>query len=216
MKAMILAAGMGSRLRPLTEHTPKPLIKIGGLALIEHHLQALQRIGILDVVINVSYHGKQLMDFLGDGKRYDLNISYSIEESGPVGTGAGVLKALPLLGGSPFLVISADIYTDFPFESLMKSPIKKVHLVMVDNPLWHPKGDYGLTDGRLHFDEPKLTYASFGLFSPSLFENSPSGAFGLSVLIEQAIRSQEASGEKYSGSWHNIGTLEDLRAAERV
>jgi MurNAc alpha-1-phosphate uridylyltransferase len=216
MKAMILAAGMGSRLRPLTDHTPKPLIKIRGLALIEHHLQALQRIGIVDIVINVSYHGKQLMDFVGDGKRYGVNITYSFEENGPLGTGGGILKALPLLGSSPFLVISADIYTDFAFQELMNRAIKKAHLVMVENPAWHPKGDYGLHKEILNFDEPKFTYASFGLFSPKLFENCSAGIFGLSTLIDEAIRDGEATGEIYSGVWHNIGTIEDLRAAERV
>jgi MurNAc alpha-1-phosphate uridylyltransferase len=216
MKAMILAAGMGSRLKPLTDHTPKPLIKIRGLALIEHHLQALHAMGIFDVVINVSYHGKQLMDFLGDGKRYGLKIAYSFEENGPLGTGGGILKALPLLDSSPFLVISADIFTDFSFQELIKRPIKKAHLVMVENPVWHPKGDYGLTQGLLNFNEPKYTYASFGLFSRELFENCSPGIFGLSTLIDEAIRNREATGEIYSGLWHNIGTIEDLRAAERV
>ncbi len=217
MKAMILAAGMGSRLKPLTDHTPKPLIKIQGRSLIEHHLVALQRIGIVDIVINVAYHGKLLMEFLGDGKKHGVNITYSFEENGPFGTGGGILHALPLLGNSPFLVISADIFTDFPFQTLLSQALKKAHVLMVENPAWHAKGDYGLSEGILNFNDPKLTYASFGLFSHELFENCSSSNFGLfsPAFIDSAIHAGEVSGEHYSGIWHNIGTIEDLRAAER-
>jgi MurNAc alpha-1-phosphate uridylyltransferase len=218
MKAMILAAGMGSRLRPLTDHTPKPLVKIRGRALIEHHLLALQSIGVVDIIINVSYHAKQLMEFLGDGEKYGVKITYSYEENGPYGTGGGIFHALPLLGDAPFLVISADIYTDFLFEKLMTEPVKKAHLVMVANPAWHLHGDYGLLNGIVNFEEPKFTYASFGLFSPSLFLNCVGGTYGLfsPSLIDVAIQEGQVTGELYSGSWHNIGTLEDLHLAEGV
>lgn len=216
MKAMILAAGLGSRLKPLTDHTPKALVKIRGFALIEHHLFALRRIGVLNIIINVAYHGKKLMDFLGNGEKYGVNIVYSFEENGPFGTGGGIFNALSFLDRSPFIVISADIYTDFPFEKLLSQKIKKAHLVMVENPDWHSQGDYGLTKGLLNFEEPKLTYASFGLISPLLFENCSAGNFGLSTLFETAIREEKISGELYSGVWHNIGTPQDLEAAEKI
>lgn len=214
MKAMILAAGMGTRLRPLTDHTPKPLIPVKGEPLIVHHLKALKKSGIQEVVINVAYQAPKIMDYLGNGEKYGLNIAFSVEENGPIGTAGGILKALPLLGDAPFICLSADIFSDFPIENLFHRSIKKAHLMMVENPAWHPKGDYGLENGWLNFSQPKFTYANFGLFSPSLFENCSPNVFGLSTLFEAAISNQEISGELFTGMWHNIGTVDDLHIVE--
>ena len=172
MKAMILAAGLGERMRPLTDHTPKPLLKVGGATLIEYHIERLAREGFRELVINVSHLGEQIVNFCGDGGRWGLAIKYSHEEA-PLETAGGIVKALPLLGQEPFLVVNGDIWIDYPFGALLPRAGQLgdcAHLVMVDNPPQHPLGDFRLDDEGLVRVRPStesgLTYAGVGLFAP--------------------------------------------------
>lgn len=217
MKAMILAAGRGERLRPLTDHTPKPLIEVGGQPLIVYHLQALARAGITEVVINAAWRAGQIQATLGDGRRWGVRIHYSIEMPGGLETGGGVRAALPLLGGEPFLLISADTYTDFDFVRLGRQPlpVRGVRLVLVDNPAHHPTGDFGLEGERLTAGEPRLTYAGIGLYSPALFNDRSLARFPLVDVIRQAMDDGRAYGMRHAGRWIDVGrpaTLAQARA----
>lgn len=214
MKAMILAAGRGQRLRPLTDVTPKPLLAVHGKPLIVHHLIRLQLAGFREVVINTSWLADKIENFLEDGSRYGLQIQYSREPEGALDTGGGIMNALPLLGGKPFLVVNGDIYTDFPFECL-KQKLRDgdlAHLVMVGNPLLHHEGDFHLTaDGRLHADrEPRLTYSGIGVHDPKLFQYCSLGKFPMLPFWQQAMQTGCVSGQKYEGMWKDIGTIEGL------
>ncbi len=221
MKAMILAAGRGERLRPLTDHTPKPLLEAGGRRLIEHHLARLSAAGFRDIVINLAYRGSQIEAFLGDGSRYGLRIQYSREGESPLETGGGILHALPLLGDDPFLVINGDIWTDYPFQRLRMALAGLAHLVLVPNPPHHARGDFALADdGRVAGCAPDnirecLTFSGIGLYDPRLFDNCSAGPFPLAPLLRRAAASGEVSGERYDGAWLDVGTprrLERLRA----
>lgn len=227
MKAMILAAGRGQRMQPLTETTPKPLLPVGGRLLIDYHLHALAAAGIQDVVINVCYHANQIIQYLGDGHRYGLRIVFSHEQDGCLGTGGGIKKALQFLGDEPFILLSADIFTHFPLQTLLKtklldsfqtSPLNSsptlAHLVLVDNPYYHSQGDFTLDhQGWLKLEgSNKLTYAGIGVISPKLFATAPIEAFSLSILFKQGINLQAVTGEHYLGFWDNIGTPEQLQA----
>ncbi len=214
MKAMILAAGLGARLQPLTLTTPKPLIFVGQHRLIEYHLYRLAALGITEVVINIFHHQNQFPEILGNGSRYGIKIHYSIEET-LLGTGGGIYQALPILGNAPFIVLSGDIWTDFPLGKWLKSSINSTHLVLVDNPRYHEKGDFGLAnDGSLTAIHPFYTYASFGILHPNLFTGVTKKCFGLAELFHLAVASGQISGEKYSGAWFNVGTLEELTALQ--
>lgn len=211
MKAMILAAGRGERMRPLSDQTPKPLLKIGSHSLIEHHLIALEKAGIKEVVINVSFQAKMIMDQLGDGQKFNLNITYSFEENGPFGTGGGLFQALPFLGNDPFLLVSGDIMTDFDFKILMNKPIATAHLMMVENPEFHPKGDFALlNDGRLSLGEPRLTYGNIAVINPKLMADQKAGKYPLAPILQQAIKEGKVTGECFRGLWFNIGTPQQL------
>lgn len=211
MRAMILAAGLGTRMGELTRKTPKALLRIGDHYLIEHSLMQLVKAGIQDIVINLFFHGEQIEKALGNGKRYGATILYS-KENERLETGGGIFKALPLLGPDPFLVISCDIITDFPFYKLDSlSNHHLAHLIMVDNPVYHPEGDFALTHDEINLDQsPKLTYANIGLFHPSLFNSCRPGHFRLTTVLQPAIKKKLVSGEYYAGKWHNIGTPEDM------
>ena len=210
MKAMILAAGKGERMRPLTDVTPKPLLLVDGQPLITYHLKALKIAGIKEVVINTWYLGKQLVSSLGDGRNFGLKITYS-EEQELLNTGGGIANALPLLGTDPFLVLSADILTDFPIQTLPTAPHGLAHLVMVDNPSYHLEGDFGLDRGKLKLNTGvKLTYGNIGIFRPEFFASCPAGAFPLGALLRQHIANDLVTGQYYAGAWHNIGTPADL------
>ena len=214
MRAMILAAGRGERLRPLTDKTPKPLLEVQGKPLIVHHLERLRDAGITHIVINTSWLAEQLQHKLGDGSTWGVHIQYSYEGPEPLETGGGIFKALPLLGRDPFLVVNGDIHTDFPFETL-KHRIKPdflAHLVMVPNPRHHPKGDFHLSPiGHLRLDgEPKLTYSGIGVYKADLFQECRVGKFALLPLLLEAISQEALSGESYSGAWSDIGRLEDF------
>jgi MurNAc alpha-1-phosphate uridylyltransferase len=215
MHAMILAAGRGKRMGSLTEHTPKPLLKIKNKPLITHQIEALARAGIKDIVMNVGYLGSQIEAALGNGKQFGVSIQYSPED--PVlETGGGVAKALPLLGSDPFIVVSSDIYTDYPYDKLPKDPNALIHMVMVDNPPYHPRGDYALVDGKIaETGGPLLNFGGIGVYRPELFAGCPVGIFPLAVLYKKAIQSQQITGEYYCGVWHNIGTPEQLALSER-
>ncbi len=210
MRAMILAAGRGKRMQPLTDSLPKPLLTVKGRSLIAHHLKSLVRAGITEVVINVGHLGHKIEEALGNGAQYELAIQYSYED--PIlETGGGVYKALPLLGPDPFIVISGDVLTDYPLEKCPKNPRGLGHLVMVDNPPYHPLGDFALVDGWLQESGgPLLNFAGIGVYHPEMFTECPRGAFPLSLLFKRAIRDWMLSGEYYQGLWHNIGTPEQL------
>jgi MurNAc alpha-1-phosphate uridylyltransferase len=209
-KAMLLAAGRGERLRPLTDKTPKPLIPVHGKPLIAYTLEKLPAIGITEVVINISYLAKQFPKTLGDGSQFGLAITYSYEPE-VLETGGGILQALPLLGNEPFLVISGDIYTEYPFEKLVLPDHKLAHLVLAPNPNFHPEGDYSLTTNNLlSFAPPKYTYASFGILHPKLFEDAKPGNFSFIPLINKRLPNGLITGELYTGIWHNIGTIQEL------
>lgn len=214
MKAMILAAGRGERMRPLTDTIPKPLAPFRGGRLIDPLLYALARAGFQEVVINVCYLAEHIIEYLEDGRRYGLHIQYSREsEKSGLETGGGVLQALPLLGGQPFLVVSADIITDFPFNDLMNKPLTGLaHLIFVDNPGFHPHGDFHLnSDGTVALQgDNMLTFASISVLHPQLFTGCQPGKFPLVKLFREAIAKQRLTGEPYRGEWHNIGTYAQL------
>lgn len=216
MRAMILAAGRGERMRPLTDHTPKPLLQVGGQYLIAHHLQALAEAGFHEVVINHAYLGEQIVAALGDGQRFGVQIRYSAEQQA-LETGGGIFKALPLLGDAPFLVINGDIWCDYPLQGLRSCEPTLAHLVMVDNPPQHPAGDFVLDGGRLH-DGPgtRLTFSGIGVYQPALFAGCEPGAFPLAPLLRAAMARGAVSGEHYQGQWHDIGTPQRLAALERA
>ena len=217
MKAMILAAGKGERLRPLTLHTPKPLVRAGGVPLIEYHLRALKRAGFTDVVINHAWLGQQIEDYLGDGQRLGLNIAYS-PEGEPLETGGGIFRALPLLGDEPFLVVNGDIWTDCDFAPL-KAPIKGLaHLVLVDNPLHHPTGDFALVGGEVRDDASlsRLTYSGIAVLHPQLFAGCSAGAFKLAPLLREAMGKGQVTGEHFTGRWVDVGTHERLADVEQM
>jgi MurNAc alpha-1-phosphate uridylyltransferase len=214
MKAMILAAGRGERMRPLTDNIPKLLVPFGKGRLIDPLLFGLQRAGIREVVINICYLPDQITAYLGEGERYGLKIVYSREaQVGGLETGGGILQALPLLGDQPFLIVSSDLVTDYPFAELIRKPLTGLaHLVLVANPDFHLQGDFNLNSQGLVTEqgENMLTYASISVLHPKLFADCQPGKFPLAQLLRQAIRQQKVTGEQYQGVWHNIGTLEQL------
>ena len=214
---MILAAGRGERMRPLTDTVPKCLLRIGGQTLIERHVYALAQAGITGLVINHAYLGEQIVKALGDGSAYGVNISYSPETGNSLETGGGILNALPLLGTEPFLAVNADIWTDFPFDSLPSQPDSLAHLVMVGNPENHPEGDFSLSEGRLSQQGPAmLTFSGIGVYRPELFADCTPGMFPLAPVLRNTMDAGQVSGQYYTGSWFDVGTPERLDALNRV
>ena len=214
MKAMILAAGRGERLRPLTDSTPKPLLQAGKLKLIEHHLSALSAAGFNNVVINIGHLGQQLIDQLGDGSRYQLTIHYSDERNAVLETGGGIYKALPLLKSDPFLVINGDIWSDIDLSLLPIEIDSMAHLVLVENPPQHLEGDFSLAQGNVenkNKDNASWTFSGIGIYSHKLFEDCKEQRFPLAPLLRQQIQKRQISGEIYDGSWFDIGTLDRLK-----
>ena len=218
MKAMILAAGKGERMRPLTLTTPKPLVRAGGLPLIEYHLRALAAAGFNDIVINHAWLGQQIEDHLGDGSRFGLSIQYS-PEGEPLETGGGILRALSLLGDEAFVVVNGDIWTDYDF-SVLHQPINGLaHLVLADNPNHHPAGDFTLVGGQVHDgqpDTPTLTYSGIAVLHPQLFDGCSAGAFKLAPLLRTAMADGQVSGERLNGRWVDVGTHERLAEVETL
>jgi len=219
MRAMILAAGRGERMRPLTDHTPKPLLKVAHRALIEHHLTALMTAGIHDVVINHAYLGIQIEQYLGDGQRYGLRITYSPESEG-LETGGGIHNALPLLGDEPFLVVNGDIWTDYPFTSLVHRVLHTgdlAHLILVKNPEHNPDGDFILSAERVVTSGAnKYTFSGIACYKPAFFAHCSPGKFPLAPMLRQAIAGGQVSGELYMGGWVDVGTPERLTALDCV
>lgn len=217
MQAMILAAGRGERMRPLTDHTPKPLLRAGGKMLIEYHLEALVRAGVTNILINYAHLGAQIEAALGDGARYDAHITYSPEPEGALETGGGIQRALPWLRDGPFLVVNGDVWTDFDYATLPKSINGVAHLVLVDNPEQHPEGDFCLLDERVfECAGPRLTFSGIGLYRATLFANCTPGRFPLAPLLRQAMTQGLVSGMHYSGQWSDVGTPQRLEALDRL
>lgn len=211
MKAMILAAGLGERMRPLTLHTPKPLLQAGTHSLIEHHIIKLRQAGVYDIIINLSYLGDHIKQKLGDGRAMNVTIAYSEEGPVPLGTAGAIIKALPLLGKEPFMLISADIFSDFAIEALLDKTNYLAHMVMVPNPDFHEQGDYGITDGLLTQDYPKFTYANYSVWHPSVFEHANTNLpIGIKPFIDNTLKISPISTELFSGYWINVGTPEQL------
>jgi N-acetyl-alpha-D-muramate 1-phosphate uridylyltransferase len=211
MKAMILAAGRGERMRPLTDHTPKPLLKVDDYTLIEHTVMQLVSNGFHELVINHAYLGEQIEQTLGNGGQYDASIAYSREGDSALETGGGILKALPLLGDAPFLVVNGDIATDYPFARLRDVTFDLAHLILVDNPSHHPDGDFALHDKTVaEAQELRLTFSGVGIYNPELFAGCKPGKFPLTPLLRTAMQNSRVSGEKHEGFWIDIGTPERL------
>jgi len=215
MKAMILAAGRGERMRPLTDHTPKPLLQVGGKPLIVWHLERLAAAGFQDIVINHAHLGAQIESALGDGSQWGVRIQYSPEKIA-LETAGGIANAMPLLGNAPFLVVNGDVYTDIDFGTLKLVPPNLAHLVMVNNPPQHAAGDFALSSGKLSADgTEKLTFSGIGIYLPSLFASIVRGdAAKLAPLLKAAMAQGLVSGSHHRGAWHDIGTPERLQALD--
>ncbi len=219
MRAMILAAGRGERMRPLTDHVPKPLLPVGGRALIEHHLQAFAAAGIRSVVINHAWLGDKIEAQLGDGRQYGLHILYSPEGQTALETAGGIRLALPLLGDAPFLVVNGDVLTDFPFACLLQrlQMDKTAHLVLVPNPPQHPQGDFAVQQGNACVEgTDKYTFSGIALYRPEFFRDVPPGAQKLAPFLRAAMQRGDVSAELYQGYWADIGTPQRLADADLV
>lgn len=216
MKAMILAAGRGERMRPLTDHTPKPLLVVGGKPLIVWHIERLAKAGFKEIVINHAHLGGQIESALNDGRAWGVHIQYSPELSA-LETAGGIANALPLLGLDPFLVVNGDVFTEIDFASLVIDVDDLAHLVMVDNPVQHPQGDFALIGDRLLTDgEHKLTFSGIGVYHPDLFVQVKRGeASKLAPLLKEAMNKSLVSGQHYQGLWHDVGTPERLNTLDK-
>lgn len=216
MKAMVLAAGRGERMRPITDRIPKPLVPVAGKPLIVYHLEALARAGVRDVVINLAYRGAQIREALADGSRYGVRIAYSDEGPDPIETGGGIFKALPLLGAEPFVVVNGDVWTDFDVATL--PPLDDgahARLVMVPNPPHVARGDFALDgDYVIESDTDRFTYSGIGVFSPQFFHDCQPGKFPLRPLLVRAIAARKLKGQVHRGVWLDIGTPERLAELE--
>lgn len=214
MKAMILAAGRGERLRPLTDTMPKPLVPVLGKPLIVYHIEKLAALGIVDIVINHAWLGQVLIDYLGDGSKWGVNIAYSAEEQA-LETGGGIKRALPLLQNAPFLVINGDVFIDKLPDIAPLTGDQLAHLWLVPNPSQHPEGDFALKNQQVfeHGDE-KYTFSGMGVYHPSLFDNTPEGAFALAPLLKQQMALGRVGGTLFHGLWCDVGTVARLTALE--
>ena len=211
---MILAAGRGERMRPLSDAVPKPLLEVAGKPLVVHAVERLVEAGFVELVVNLGYRGRQVRELLDDGSRWGASISYSDEGGRPIGTGAGIVRALPLLGPGPFVVTSADLRTDFRFERLRRAAVREVHLVLVANPDHNPGGDFVLQDGSLLRSGPDcLTYSGIGVCSPAAFQPVIAGAAPLAPYLDRACERGTATGEVHHGACDNVGTPAQLAAA---
>ena len=216
MKAMILAAGRGERLRPLTDELPKPLLSVGGKPIIEYTIEALVSSGFRDIIINLAYLGEKIASALGNGERFDAKIKYSYEGQSGLETAGGIIHALPLLGSGPFLVVNGDIATDFKFDGLGLEVSKLAHLVLVPNPPQHRDGDFSLVEGAVSYNGREFyTYSGIGVYRPEFFASCDQRYFPLAPLLRQAMDKQAVTGQLYAGYWMDIGTIERLRSVDR-
>ncbi len=217
MQVMILAAGRGQRMRPLTDNTPKPLLKIKNKAIIVYLIESLARAGFSNLVINYAHLGDQIVQLLGDGKNWGVQIEYSPESTGGLETGGGIFKALPLLKSDPFIVVNADIWTDFSFTRLRQDACRNInglaHLILVDNPEHNAEGDFCLQGDTVLESGPRmLTYSGIAILRHELFASSNGGVFPLAPLLRDAMKTGLVTGEHYRGTWEDIGTPERLQA----
>ncbi len=215
MKAMILAAGRGERMRPLTDKAPKPLLQAGGKPIIQHTIEQLVSAGFSEIVINIAHLGKQIKDTLGTGRQFGASIAYSDEGDIGLETAGGIINALPLLGDAPFLVVNGDIANNYDFTQLHNKAIDLAHLVLIPNPEHHPEGDFHLSDDGLinAQGKPTLTFSGIGLYSPKLFDNTAPGKTKLAPILRLAMAQNRVTGEQFNGFWMDIGTpqrLDDL------
>ena len=229
MKALIFAAGKGERMRPLTNHTPKPLLVVGGKRLIEWHIEKLAAAGILDIVINTSWLAECFEPALGDGARWNVSLHYSYEGSEPLETGGGMLQALKIIGDQTFIAVNGDIWSDVNYSRLPQVVSVPAHLVLVDNPAHNPKGDFVLNpSGHVQSDgDDKLTFSGIGIYQPALFENwraiigQTKGAdetpprFKLAPLLRHAMHQAQVTGIHHAGNWADVGTPERLEELNR-
>lgn len=214
---MLLAAGRGKRMGSLTDHLPKPLLKIGQFSLIEHLLFNLASHGFKEIIINLAYLGEKIANTLGKGADYGVSITYSREnEERGLETGGGIYQALPILGPSPFLVVSADIWTNYPFSQLRAQPLSGLaHLILVDNFEAHPQGDFNLQGGHINQTAgARLTFGNIGVYHPQLFSSCQPGFFPLAPLLHAAVEQNKVTGEHFTGEWANIGTPDALKAMQ--
>ena len=225
MKALIFAAGKGERMRPLTHHTPKPLLEVGGKRLIEWHIEKLAACGIRDIVINTSWLAECFEPALGDGSRWHVKLHYSYEGTEPLETGGGMLQALTFIGDESFIAVNGDIWSDVDYAALPKNIIGLAHLVLVDNPAHHPTGDFSLAEnGKIASEGAnKLTFSGVGIYRPALFDNwreiigevngvdETPPRFKLAPLLRHAMHRHQVSGEHHAGHWTDVGTPERLK-----
>ena len=221
MKAMILAAGMGNRMRPLTLHTPKPLLEVGGKPLIVWHIEKLQKIGVQEIVINTAWLGEKLADALGDGSQFGVKILWSHEGEG-LETAGGIINALPLLGNEPFILVNGDVWTTMDFAPLLNVQLENdlAHLVLVENPVQHPQGDFTLAANKAYtFEQARsgenLTYSGVAVMHPQMFNGLESGKRPLAPLLKQAMQQEKISAQKLQGVWVDVGTPERLNALDQ-
>lgn len=224
MKAMILAAGRGERMKPLTDSCPKPLLKVHGLTLIEHHLNKLKAVGISDIVINHAWLGEQIVAYFGNGHAFGVSIKYSSESLGALETAGGIVKALPLLGDQPFLIVNGDIFCDYGFQNLPSLDAKQLaHLIMVNNPEHNPNGDFGFVANDHYGDvltkqtnySKKYTYSGIGVYHPNLFKGLAVEKTALAPILIKAMAKNQITGSLYQGLWSDIGTPERLAQINR-
>ena len=223
MKAMILAAGFGERLRPLTETTPKPLLKVGDKPLIQYHIERLAAVGVRELVINTSWLGDQVESFVGDGSRFGVDVQWS-RESDPLETGGGIRQALPMLGSEPFLVVNGDVWSDYPLAELVAREWPEevdAHLVLVPNPDHHGKGDFELgSDHKIRYPDggQAYTFSGISVMRPEMFALYPSASkkFPLRDVLASGIKGGYVTGEVFAGSWWDIGTVERLQALDTL
>ena len=221
MKAMILAAGMGNRMRPLTLHTPKPLLEVGGKPLIVWHIEKLQKMGVQEIVINTAWLGEKLADALGDGSQFGVKILWSHEGEG-LETAGGIINALPLLGNEPFILVNGDVWTTMDFAPLLNVQLQDdlAHLVLVENPVQHPQGDFTLAANKAYtFEQARsgenLTYSGVAVMHPQMFNGLESGKRPLAPLLKQAMQQGKISAHKLQGVWVDVGTPERLNALDQ-
>jgi len=213
MRAMILAAGRGERLKPITDSVPKALIKAGETTPLERHLERLAHAGFRQCVINLGHLGEQIRDLVGDGHRWNLQVSYSDEGDDILETGGGIHKALPLLGDGPFAVVNADTWSEFDYARLRNTKCDYAHLVMVDNPSHNPGGDFELRSGLVKTGNKKrLTFSGIAVYHPRLFSSLSGGKFPLAPLLTQVMETHYVTGEYFAGFWLDIGTEERLKS----
>jgi len=212
MRGMILAAGRGERMRPLTDEKPKALLDVHGKPLIQYHVEKMVNVGVDYIVINQGHLGEKIEYALGDGRQFGIKIEYSPEGETPLETGGGIFRALHLLEDSSFIAINADIWTDFDFSWLPDSPQGDAHLVLVDNPQHNNEGDFFLKDGRvMNQGTPRLTFSGIGVYTANLFHECVDGTFPLAPLLRGAAEIGNVTGQYYGGTWIDVGTPERLQ-----